>query len=254
MTAPSSSRNLPPDRFQLVGGDDELTEFSPEHGQDPLFLRSSDEVRLRLPVDPGGVIGFDDPMPPGPGRARLARGAALVLAGVGLGALAVGLVPLPTVGWRPALLANLRPPPKAQVKEAPAAPASPSLASEPPRTAVPVLPSPQAPPPAAPSPAVSTPVRPQSDQRAIELVLDRYLDTFNSLDAKDGSRTEDQRAAFEECAIEIQGDRAEASCSGTARYVPRVGNADPRIEGRQWTFGLRNKTDGGWVIDQVEAR
>jgi hypothetical protein len=254
MTAPSSSRDLPPDRFPFVGGDDELTEFSPERGHDPLFLRDGDQVRLRLPVDPGAVIGLDDPIVPGSAWARVARGAALVLAGLGLGALAVGVFPLPTLGSRPVAPANLRPPPRAETQEVPPAPASPGVVPDPPRTAAPVAPPPQALPSAAPPPAVSTPVKPQSDRRAIQLVLDRYLETFNGLDAKDGARTENQRVAFEDCAVEIRGDRAEAACRGTARYVPRVGNAEPRIEGRQWTFGLRNKPDGGWVIDQVEAR
>lgn len=47
---------------------------------------------------------------------------------------------------------------------------------------------------------------------------------------------------------------AEASCNGTTRFVPRVGSRSEQAEPRQWNFNLRKAYNGGWVIQEVEAR
>ena len=49
-------------------------------------------------------------------------------------------------------------------------------------------------------------------------------------------RLEDQDVSFENCQIEIAAVLADAACSGTARYVPKVGSRTPKAEARQWTI------------------
>ena len=66
-------------------------------------------------------------------------------------------------------------------------------------------------------------------------------------------RLEYQNLLFESCQIEIGDVLAEAACSGSARYVPKVGSRTPKEEGRRWRFSLR-KASGGWLIDRVDAR
>ena len=117
--------------------------------------------------------------------------------------------------------------------------------------------------------AVARPTGRELDARAIENVLGRYRNAFNRLDAgaavavwptvnektlaRAFERLDDQDVSFESCTIEVGGVHAEAACSGTARYVPKVGSRTPRAEPRQWRFILRRASDG-WLIDHVDAR
>jgi hypothetical protein len=136
-------------------------------------------------------------------------------------------------------------------------------------------PSPSAPLPATPPrPApLAEPVPPAPaeavDARAIQLVLGRYRNAFNVLDSgaakavwpsvdaralsRAFDRLEEQAVQFSECNIAVTGVRATASCAGSAKYVPKVGNRSPHYEPRQWKFNLR-KVDEGWLIDQVDSR
>lgn len=117
--------------------------------------------------------------------------------------------------------------------------------------------------------AVAGPPGRELETRAIENVLNRYRNAFNRLDAGAASavwptvnektlarafeRLEDQNVLFESCQIEIGAVLAEAACSGSARYVPKVGSRTPKEEARRWRFSLR-KASGGWLIDRVDAR
>ena len=117
--------------------------------------------------------------------------------------------------------------------------------------------------------AVARPTGRELDARAIENVLGRYRNAFNRLDAgaavavwpKVNEKTlarafdslDDQDVSFDSCTIEVGGVHAEAACSGTARYVPKVGSRTTRAEPRQWRFILRRASDG-WLIDHVDAR
>jgi hypothetical protein len=108
-----------------------------------------------------------------------------------------------------------------------------------------------------------------TDTRAIESVLGRYRLAFNQLDAGAASavwptvnektlakafeRLESHDVSFESCQIEIFSVLAEATCSGSARYVPKVGSRTPKDEARRWRFSLRKAT-GGWLIERVDAR
>jgi hypothetical protein len=107
------------------------------------------------------------------------------------------------------------------------------------------------------------------EARAIENVLGRYRNAFNELDAgaalavwptvnernlaRAFERLENQDVSFESCDIEIAAVLAKAACSGSARYVPKVGSRTPKEEARRWTFSLR-KAGSGWLIDRVDAR
>ncbi len=109
----------------------------------------------------------------------------------------------------------------------------------------------------------------EAEARAIENVLGRYRIAFNELDAGAASavwptvnektlakafeRLESHDVSFESCQIEIFSVLAEAACSGSARYVPKVGSRTPKDEARRWRFSLR-KASGGWLIDRVDAR
>jgi hypothetical protein len=68
---------------------------------------------------------------------------------------------------------------------------------------------------------------------------------FESLDG--------QNVSFHECQIETADVRAVAVCSGTARYVPKVGYRARRPEPHRWRFTL-HKANDRWLIESVEAR
>jgi hypothetical protein len=101
-------------------------------------------------------------------------------------------------------------------------------------------------------------------------VLGRYRTAFNDLDAGAAHQvwpTVDQRTLdrafgqlqeqtlwFDTCAIAVKGALAEAVCSGTTRFVPTVGSRAAQTQQRKWSFSLRKGTEGGWLIQNVEAR
>ena len=110
------------------------------------------------------------------------------------------------------------------------------------------------------------------DARREELVKDvlhRYRRAYDGLDARsaravwpkvdepalarafDGLRS--QKLTFKECDLSVSDDKAaSATCHGTARYVPKVGSAEPRVEPRVWSFTLR-KNGPEWQIQSVRA-
>ena len=112
-------------------------------------------------------------------------------------------------------------------------------------------------------PAVST----ETDQ--IDGVLTRYRGAFNTLDSAAArgvwptvderalgrafARLEQQEVAFEHCDIDVEGVRAAATCTGSARYVPKVGSRNQQSSAREWRFNLQ-KVDDRWVIEAVDAR
>lgn len=123
--------------------------------------------------------------------------------------------------------------------------------------------------PTGPSEAPAGTPRGEPEARAIERVLGHYRTAFNTLDASAATavwptvdektlarafeRLADQDVSFENCQIDVAGVLAEVACSGSARYVPKVGSRTPRAAARRWTFTLR-KAAGEWVIDRVSAR
>jgi Zn finger protein HypA/HybF involved in hydrogenase expression len=66
-------------------------------------------------------------------------------------------------------------------------------------------------------------------------------------------RLQQQEVSFEGCKINVNDARAEATCHGTASYVPRVGNRTLRVDRREWRFSMV-KVREEWLIGAVEAR
>jgi hypothetical protein len=126
-----------------------------------------------------------------------------------------------------------------------------------------------APAPAAASPAAASAVV-ENNQSGIQNTLARYRKAFSALNASAArevwptvnerslsrafDRLEQQDVSFDRCQIEVtNNDRAEATCNGTARYVPRVGSRTPRVDQREWRFNLVKVKDQ-WLIGAVDAR
>jgi hypothetical protein len=114
-----------------------------------------------------------------------------------------------------------------------------------------------------------TPPTVDGDRGAIRSVLGRYRSAFNALDAAAATQVwpsvnerslerafaqlEQQNMSFDDCAIDVRGTRAEAACTGTAEFVPKVGSRTPQVQQRRWTFNLE-KSGAGWQIAGVNAR
>jgi hypothetical protein len=106
------------------------------------------------------------------------------------------------------------------------------------------------------------------DRSLVDQTLQRYRRAYNRLDAQSAHAAypavnasalarafdslESQALAFESCDIDLQGQYATATCHGTSRYVPKIGNRVPRIEPRVWTFTLR-KDEGDWKIQSART-
>lgn len=110
---------------------------------------------------------------------------------------------------------------------------------------------------------------PSRDQSAIQSVVGHYRSAFSNLDATAAaavwpsvdrkaldrafSQLSEQSFDFAGCEISVNGERGAASCTGQARFVPKIGNRTPQLVERRWNFTLRKSSDD-WVIDTVQAR
>lgn len=129
-----------------------------------------------------------------------------------------------------------------------------------PQPAVPAVREPQPVPPA---------TRPAVDESALILnALQRYRTAYSDLDAASAQSVwptvnesalarafgslESQSLTFDACDVRLTGEQASATCRGSARYVPKVGNREPRIEPRIWVFTL-HKAAGDWKIETARA-
>jgi hypothetical protein len=118
---------------------------------------------------------------------------------------------------------------------------------------------------AAPLPA---PIAPRIDENnAVRTVLHRYADAYSRLDALAAqqvwprvnraalSRAFDSLASQDislgNCAVDVSGASARATCDGAATWAPKVGGGGARTESRAWTFQLA-KAGENWQI--VNAR
>jgi hypothetical protein len=113
--------------------------------------------------------------------------------------------------------------------------------------------------------AANTAVR---DEDLVRQTLQQYRSAYERLDARsaqavwprvDGEALQrafeglqSQRLTFDDCQVQVRGAVGSAVCRGSARYVTKLGNRDPRIEPRIWRFGLR-KTGDEWLIDTARA-
>jgi hypothetical protein len=143
---------------------------------------------------------------------------------------------------------------------------APAAVSAPPVTAPPVN--------AAPATATvdasgHPPVSPPSAEAPIRAVLDAYRLAYDQRDANavadawPGANTKalskafeqlvEQSLQFDSCAIHATGTVAEASCTGTAMYIPSVGKRTEHVDARKWSFQFR-QVKGVWVIASVTSR
>jgi hypothetical protein len=107
------------------------------------------------------------------------------------------------------------------------------------------------------------------DTSRVEEVLRRYARAYDALDASAARAVwpsvnekalarafqdlSSQNVSFNNCDIDIRGAVANASCSGEASYVVKVGSREPRTESRLWRFELRRDGDA-WKIENAETR
>jgi hypothetical protein len=144
--------------------------------------------------------------------------------------------------------------------------------SEPPPSVAMSTPPPTAPagPPRAATPAaanvsapIPTPPGPD-DEGLVKQTLQRYRHAYEGLDAHSAqavwpavnqaalARAFDglasQAITFDACDVQVRGTLASATCRGTARYVPKIGSREPRVEPRVWSFALK-KDGADWKID-----
>ena len=121
---------------------------------------------------------------------------------------------------------------------------------------------------AAPPPApTTTPLAREED--GVRSALARYQSAYERLDAgaaKDVwpsvneaalarafENLESQDLALSDCRLAVTGNRAQAWCKGTARYVRRVGSKAAQQDQRLWIFTL-SKDASSWKIDSVQTR
>ena len=62
----------------------------------------------------------------------------------------------------------------------------------------------------------------------------------------------EQRLRLAPCRVDRSGQHATATCAGTLRYRPRVGEHSTRVRRSQWAFELE-RTTAGWVIRSVST-
>ena len=102
----------------------------------------------------------------------------------------------------------------------------------------------------------------------VKQVLQRYRSAYDGLDARSARAVwpnvnelalarafdglESQSLTFENCDVNLRGEAAKATCRGSARYVPKVGSHEPRVEPRTWSFTLR-KSGADWKIESARA-
>ena len=100
------------------------------------------------------------------------------------------------------------------------------------------------------------------------MVLERYRLAFSTLNSgvsdfwpgvnsrnldKAFNELAEQRFEFDQCRVQVKGTQADATCTGSATFVPKVGDKTPRSQARQWAFRLVRAGDR-WIIDTVQSR
>jgi hypothetical protein len=106
------------------------------------------------------------------------------------------------------------------------------------------------------------------DDAQVKAVLQKYRAAYERLDAASVhavwpgvneaalSRAfgglESQALDFKACYIQLRGATADVLCTGSSRYVPKVGSREPRVEQLEWNFTLRKKAND-WEIETARA-
>jgi len=124
----------------------------------------------------------------------------------------------------------------------------------------------------APAPALAAAAAPTADTTddggLVRRALQRYRHAYEGLDARSAQEVwpavnqtalarafdglQSQSLTFDACDVNLRGEAATATCRGSARYVPKVGSRDPRVESLVWNFKL-HKTGSDWLIDSARA-
>ena len=120
---------------------------------------------------------------------------------------------------------------------------------------------------------VSAPIPPPAaaladDNLLVKQALQQYRTAYEGLDARSAHAVwpavnqaalarafdglESQSLTFDACDVRVRGESAVAICQGSAQYLPKVGNRQPRTEPRVWNFSLR-KAGADWKIDSARA-
>ncbi|HVQ41571.1 MAG TPA: hypothetical protein VMS54_05185 [Vicinamibacterales bacterium] len=203
---------------------------------------------------------------PAPPRAATSRDGARTTP-----ARATGFVPPLPPDTPPARSRAVQPPPPL-----PAAAAIPTTitTSRPPVDSAPlILSSPVREPAVSPVPAAAPapppPPSPEArDKAAVDSLLERYRLAFSTLNSgvsdfwpgvnsraldKAFNDLDQQRFEFDQCRVQLNGAQADATCTGTATFVQKVGNKTPRTQPRQWSFRLV-RAGNRWIIDSVQVR
>ena len=102
----------------------------------------------------------------------------------------------------------------------------------------------------------------------MENVLERYRLAFSTLNSgvsdfwpgvnsraldKAFAELDEQLFEFDQCRVQLKGGQADATCTGRATFVPKVGDKTPRTQSRQWSFRLV-RAGNRWIIDSVQSR
>ena len=106
------------------------------------------------------------------------------------------------------------------------------------------------------------------DSLLVKQALQRYRSAYEGLDAQSAQEVwpavnqaalarafeglESQSLTFDACEVRVRGESATATCQGSARYVPKIGSREPRIEPRVWNFSL-HKSGADWTIENARA-
>jgi hypothetical protein len=106
------------------------------------------------------------------------------------------------------------------------------------------------------------------DNLLVKQALQRYRTAYEGLDAQSAHAIwpavnqaalarafdglESQSLTFDACDVRVRGESATATCQGSARYVPKIGSREPRIEPRVWNF-LLHKAGDDWKIENARA-
>lgn len=131
-------------------------------------------------------------------------------------------------------------------------------------------PAPAAANPAASPPVDSAPAAPVADDTArVRSVVEKYQAGYDRLDAGlvhdvwpgvneaaltrafDGLQS--QTLTFRACDIQLRGAAATVLCTGSTRYVLKIGSREPRVEPLAWTFTLRKRANDEWQIESARA-
>jgi hypothetical protein len=145
-----------------------------------------------------------------------------------------------------------------------------------------VLPPAAVPPPQAlPAPIASTPAQAAAvfvgaapgavvvdDAAQVREVLQKYRAAYERLDARSVHAVwpgvnesalarafeglESQSLTFKACDVQLRGSTAAVACTGSARYVAKIGSQEPRVEPLAWNFTLR-KNASEWQIESARA-